>query len=72
MATSAMLHDAITFLKSAGFDLVIVETAGIDGPATGSSTWTTCPPREPAQRSNCRRVAKTVEASKLGFVEFTY
>ncbi len=29
MATSAMLHDAINFLKSAGFDMVIVETAGI-------------------------------------------
>ncbi len=29
MATSAMLHDAIQFLKSAGFDMVIVETAGI-------------------------------------------
>jgi len=29
MATSAMLQDAIQFLKSAGFDLVIVETAGI-------------------------------------------
>jgi methylmalonyl-CoA mutase len=29
LATSAMLKDAITFLKSAGFDLVIVETAGI-------------------------------------------
>jgi len=29
LATSAMLQDAITFLKSAGFDLVIVETAGI-------------------------------------------
>ncbi len=29
VATSAMLNDAIAFLKSAGFDLVIVETAGI-------------------------------------------
>ena len=29
LATSAMLQDAIHFLKSAGFDLVIVETAGI-------------------------------------------
>ena len=29
LATSAMLKDAIAFLKSAGFDLVIVETAGI-------------------------------------------
>jgi methylmalonyl-CoA mutase len=29
LATSAMLNDAISFLKSAGFDLVIVETAGI-------------------------------------------
>jgi methylmalonyl-CoA mutase len=29
LATSAILHDAIAFLKSAGFDLVIVETAGI-------------------------------------------
>ncbi|MGB7453761.1 MAG: methylmalonyl-CoA mutase family protein, partial [Lysobacterales bacterium] len=29
LSTSAMLHDAINFLKSAGFDLVIVETAGI-------------------------------------------
>ncbi len=29
LSTSAMLHDAIAFLKSAGFDLVIVETAGI-------------------------------------------
>jgi methylmalonyl-CoA mutase len=29
LATSAMLQDAITFLKSTGFDLVIVETAGI-------------------------------------------
>jgi len=29
LATSAMLQDAINFLKSAGFDLVIVETAGI-------------------------------------------
>ncbi len=29
LATSAMLHDAISFLKSAGFELVIVETAGI-------------------------------------------
>jgi len=29
LATSAMLQDAIRFLKSAGFDLVIVETAGI-------------------------------------------
>ncbi len=29
LATSAMLQDAISFLKSAGFDLVIVETAGI-------------------------------------------
>jgi len=29
LATSAMLQDAIAFLKSAGFDLVIVETAGI-------------------------------------------
>ncbi len=28
-ATSVILQDAITFLKSAGFDLVIVETAGI-------------------------------------------
>jgi methylmalonyl-CoA mutase len=28
-ATSAILQDAIAFLKSAGFDLVIVETAGI-------------------------------------------
>ncbi|MEX2481522.1 MAG: methylmalonyl-CoA mutase family protein [Gammaproteobacteria bacterium] len=29
LSTSAMLADAIAFLKSAGFDLVIVETAGI-------------------------------------------
>ncbi len=29
LSTSAILHDAIAFLKSAGFDLVIVETAGI-------------------------------------------
>ena len=29
LATSAMLQDAISFLKSTGFDLVIVETAGI-------------------------------------------
>jgi len=29
LATSAMLQDAIHFLKSTGFDLVIVETAGI-------------------------------------------
>jgi len=29
LATSAILHDAIAFLKSSGFDLVIVETAGI-------------------------------------------
>jgi len=29
LATSVILQDAITFLKSAGFDLVIVETAGI-------------------------------------------
>jgi methylmalonyl-CoA mutase len=29
LATSAMLHDAIAFLKSVAFDLVIVETAGI-------------------------------------------
>jgi methylmalonyl-CoA mutase len=29
LATSAMLQDAIHFLKSAGFDLVLVETAGI-------------------------------------------
>ncbi len=29
LSTSAMLQDAIHFLKSAGFDLVIVETAGI-------------------------------------------
>jgi methylmalonyl-CoA mutase len=29
LATSAILNDAIAFLKSAGFDLVIVETAGI-------------------------------------------
>jgi len=29
LSTSAMLQDAISFLKSAGFDLVIVETAGI-------------------------------------------
>ena len=29
LATNAMLQDAIHFLKSAGFDLVIVETAGI-------------------------------------------
>jgi methylmalonyl-CoA mutase len=29
LATSAILHDAIAFLKSAAFDLVIVETAGI-------------------------------------------
>jgi methylmalonyl-CoA mutase len=29
LATSAMLQDATHFLKSAGFDLVIVETAGI-------------------------------------------
>ncbi|NOR19453.1 MAG: methylmalonyl-CoA mutase, partial [Xanthomonadales bacterium] len=29
LATSAMLQDAISFLKSAGFELVIVETAGI-------------------------------------------
>ena len=29
LATSAILQDAIAFLKSAGFDLVIVETAGI-------------------------------------------
>jgi methylmalonyl-CoA mutase len=29
LATSAILQDAISFLKSAGFDLVIVETAGI-------------------------------------------
>ena len=29
LATSAMLKDAISFLKSAGFDLVMVETAGI-------------------------------------------
>ncbi len=29
LATSAMLADAVSFLKSAGFDLVIVETAGI-------------------------------------------
>jgi methylmalonyl-CoA mutase len=28
-STSAMLSDALTFLRSAGFDLVIVETAGI-------------------------------------------
>ncbi|MEJ2401711.1 MAG: methylmalonyl-CoA mutase family protein [Xanthomonadales bacterium] len=29
LATSAILQDAITFLRSTGFDLVIVETAGI-------------------------------------------
>ncbi len=29
LSTSAILNDAIAFLKSAGFDLVIVETAGI-------------------------------------------
>ncbi len=29
LATSAILKDAIAFLKSAGFDLVLVETAGI-------------------------------------------
>lgn len=29
VSTSAMLADAITFLKSVGFDMVIVETAGI-------------------------------------------
>ncbi len=29
LATSAMLKDAIAFLRSSGFDLVIVETAGI-------------------------------------------
>ncbi len=29
LATSAILQDAIAFLKSAGFDLVLVETAGI-------------------------------------------
>jgi methylmalonyl-CoA mutase len=29
LSTSAMLQDAIRFLRSAGFDLVIVETAGI-------------------------------------------
>jgi methylmalonyl-CoA mutase len=29
LSTNAVLHDAIAFLKSAGFDLVIVETAGI-------------------------------------------
>jgi methylmalonyl-CoA mutase len=29
LATSAILQDAIAFLKSSGFDLVIVETAGI-------------------------------------------
>jgi methylmalonyl-CoA mutase len=29
LATSAILQDAISFLKSAGFELVIVETAGI-------------------------------------------
>jgi len=29
LSTSVILQDAITFLKSAGFDLVIVETAGI-------------------------------------------
>jgi methylmalonyl-CoA mutase len=29
LATSAILQDAIAFLRSAGFDLVIVETAGI-------------------------------------------
>ncbi len=29
LATSAILKDAISFLKSAGFDLVLVETAGI-------------------------------------------
>jgi methylmalonyl-CoA mutase len=29
LATSIILQDAITFLKSAGFDLVMVETAGI-------------------------------------------
>jgi methylmalonyl-CoA mutase len=29
LATSAILQDAIAFLKSAGFDLIIVETAGI-------------------------------------------
>ena len=29
LATSAILQDAISFLRSAGFDLVIVETAGI-------------------------------------------
>lgn len=29
LATSAILQDAISFLKSTGFDLVIVETAGI-------------------------------------------
>jgi methylmalonyl-CoA mutase len=29
LSTSAMLQDAIQFLKSSGFDLVIVETAGI-------------------------------------------
>jgi len=29
LATSAILQDAIAFLKAAGFDLVIVETAGI-------------------------------------------
>ena len=29
VSTSAMLSDAIAFLKSVGFDLIIVETAGI-------------------------------------------
>ncbi|HWF56227.1 MAG TPA: methylmalonyl-CoA mutase family protein [Solirubrobacteraceae bacterium] len=28
-STSEMLHDALTYLRSAGFDLVVVETAGI-------------------------------------------
>ena len=44
LATSEMLSDHIAYLKSQGFDLVIVETAGIgQSDSARSSTWSTTP-----------------------------
>ncbi len=43
LATSAMLGDAITFLKSLAFDLVIVETAGIGQSDSEIVDWVDLP-----------------------------
>jgi methylmalonyl-CoA mutase len=42
LATSAVLADVIALYRAAGFDLIVVETAGIGQATRRSSIWRTC------------------------------